>query len=164
MNVDLFGNPKPVELAEEPSPRGLLDDGLVRTTGWLQFSTQGVRSEVVCALIFLLHGLVIAVALVASNPVLAGITALAAAPCGWALWRLTTQLRPASRARNTHTIEARHLAPADWVRLHGSIGPVGRVASVTTPDGDQDLDVRFAGGTRMNWPADHQVHVVELLD
>jgi hypothetical protein len=158
LNVDLFGNPKPAEQAE-PSPRGLLDDGLVRTTGWLQFGTRGVRSEVVCALIFLLHGLVIAVALVVSNPVLAGITVLAAAPCGCVLWRLTTVLlRPASRARNTHTIEARHLAPADWVRLHGSIGPVGRVGSVTTPDGGQELNVRFAGGTRKDWPADHEVH------
>ena len=164
VNVDLFGNPKPVEAADGPSARGLLDDGLVRTTGWLELGVHVVSSEVVCALVFLLHGLVIAIAIVSANPVLAGLIVLAAPLCGWAVWRLlTVRLLPASRARNTGMVEARQLVPGEWVRLHGSAGPAGQVATVTS-GGDGNLAVRFAGGHWRDWPADHRLHVVELLD
>ncbi|WP_434449240.1 hypothetical protein [Lentzea sp. E54] len=164
VNVDLFGNPKPAEVVEKPSARGLLDDGLVRTTGWLQLGTHAVSSEAFCALVFLLHGLVIAIALVPANPVLAGLIVLAAPPCGWALWRLvTTRLLPASRTRGTGTVEARLLVPGGWVRVHGSIGPAGKVTS-TTSGGDEEVTVWFAGGLWRVWPVDHQVHVVEVVD
>ena len=164
VSVDLFGNPKPVEAADGPSARGLLHDGLVRTTGWLQFGAHTISSEVVCALAFLLHGLVIAIAIVSTNPVIAGLTVLAAPLCGWAVCRLLTVcLLPASRTRNTGMVEARQLVPGEWVRLHGSAGPVGQVAAVTSGS-DGNLAVRFAGGHKRDWPADHRLHVVELLD
>ncbi|MEU0880454.1 hypothetical protein ABZ345_17770 [Lentzea sp. NPDC005914] len=165
VKVDLFGNSTPAEVSSQgPAARGLLDDGLVRTTGWLQLGTHAVSSEVFCALVFLLHGLVIAIALVPVNPVLAGLTVLAAPPCGWALWRLvTTRLLPASRTREAGTVEARDLVAGSCVRFHGSVGPVGEVAAVTS-SGDEEVAVRFAGGLRRAWPADHPVHVVELLD
>lgn len=166
VNVDLFGNPKPPEVVveERASARGLLDDGCVRTTGWLQFGTHAISSEVFCALVFLLHGLVIAIALVPANPVLAGLVVLAAPPCGWALWRLVTmRLLPASRTLSVRTVEAHQLVPGCWVRVHGSIGPVGKVAA-TTSSGDGELTVWLSGGLWTVWPVDHQVHVVELVD
>ncbi|PWK80803.1 hypothetical protein C8D88_12281 [Lentzea atacamensis] len=165
VSVDLFGNPKPAEVVvEEPSARGLLDDGLVRTTGWLQLGTHAISSEAFCALVFLVHGLVIAIALVSANPVLAGLTVLAAPPCGWALWRLViTRLLPASRTRGASTVEAHKLVSGCWVCVHGSIGPVGRVAS-TTSGSSGEVTVWFAGGSWRTWPVDHQVHVVELAD
>ncbi|HEY0696129.1 MAG TPA: hypothetical protein VGD71_44685 [Kribbella sp.] len=159
-----FGKAARETKADDPSPLGLLDDGLVRTTGWLQFGDRPISSGAVTALICLLHALVIAIALAPANPLAAAPVVVLLPAVGWGVWRLTkARLLPASRARNAGTVKVRQLVIGDRVRLYGSIGFVAQVSAITAAD-EGELDVRFAGGTRRTWSADHQVYLVELLD
>ncbi|MEU0881450.1 hypothetical protein ABZ345_22790 [Lentzea sp. NPDC005914] len=162
--IDLFS--KPVDLApletDGKPPRGLTEEGWVRTTGWLQVGDHPVSSALVAALTGLLWASVGAAVLVREFPVTAGVLVLATpvvTGVGW--WLFTSRIRPASVARNVAAKPAESLVPGDLVRLYGSIGPVGQVAEVAL---GEDVDVTFQGGLRQSWPADSVVRVAELLN
>jgi hypothetical protein len=152
-------------------PRGLTDQGLVRTTGWLQLGTHPVSSGLITAIICLLVSLVAAIALLPAYPVLSGLCVLLIPAAGYGVWHLvTTRLAPASTAHNIGTTPAGQLHPGIWVRLHGTIGPVGQVAHVhperddppSTDDSADVVHVTFTGGIRKTWSGDHQLHIAEL--
>jgi hypothetical protein len=162
--IDLFSKPTEPEpiLAHGTPPRGLTEDGWVRTTGWLQVGDHPVSSASVAAVAGLLWASVGAAVLVREFPVIAGVLVLTAPVlCGVAWWLFTSRVRPASTARNIETRSADDLVPGDLVRVYGSIGPVAQVAEVTFA-GD-DVSVAFHGGLDRSWPREHVVHVVELL-
>ncbi|GGM76167.1 hypothetical protein GCM10011609_10120 [Lentzea pudingi] len=172
-HVDLFAE---VEAAADPVPtavdggvatvdggvpRGLTPDGWVRTTGWLQVGDHPVSSALLAALAGLLWALVGAAVLVSEFPVAAGVLTLTVPVVfGVSWWLFTTRVRPASTARNIGTSRADELEPGDLVRLHGSIGPIGRVSEVAAED---DVEVVFHGGERRSWAREHAVHLAELL-
>lgn len=165
--VDLFSKPfddagtAPV-LAEGVPPRGLTPDGWVRTTGWLQVGHHPVKSAHLAAVTGLLWALVASVALMATDPVAAGVLVITTPVlCGAAWWLFTTRLRPASMARNVGTSRAEDLSPGDVVRLHGSIGPVAQVTAVTP---GEVVRVDFHGGEHQTWAPHQVVHIAELLD
>ncbi|MFD4668917.1 hypothetical protein ACFWNN_04230 [Lentzea sp. NPDC058450] len=166
--VDLFSKAAPApaadpgpRLADGRTPRGLTPGGWVRTTGWLQVGHHPVSSALLAAVAGLLGAVVIAAALVRTQPVAAGFLVLAApVVCGGAWWLFTTRLKPASPARNIGTAPANELSVGEHVRLYGSIGPVGQVAAVTV---GEDVEVDFHGGARQTWPGDRTVHLVRLL-
>ncbi|MGW6447353.1 hypothetical protein [Lentzea sp. NPDC055074] len=159
--ADDMTGPAPA-LADGGRPRGLTEDGWVRTTGWLQVGDHPVSSALLATLAGLLWALVGAAALVTERPVAAGVLTLALPVLfGTSWWLLTTRLRPASTARNVGTSRADELEPGDLVRLHGSIGPVGRVTDVSV---GEDVQVVFHGARqRRTWPRDQVVHLAELL-
>ncbi|MEV6235254.1 hypothetical protein [Lentzea sp. NPDC051838] len=162
--IDLFS--KPVEpaplLAQGKTPRGLTDEGWVRTTGWLQIGDHPVSSASLAALAGLLWALVGAAVSVRAVPVTAGILVLVMPVlCGLLWWFFTTRVRPASVARNVETKHADELAVGDLVRVYGSIGPVTQVIGVVVED---EVDVTFQGELRQSWPRDRVVHVAELLN
>lgn len=164
--VDLFAEEEAeagpeAEWLDGRRPRGLTPGGWVRTTGWLQVGDHPVSSALLAALAGLLWALVGAAALVADRPVAAGVLTLTVpVVLGVSWWLFTTRVRPASTARNIGTSRADELAPGDLVRLHGSIGPIGRVTEVAA---DDDVEVVFDGGERRTWARDHVVHLAELL-
>jgi hypothetical protein len=161
MNTDLFGNPvRPAEV-DVPPPSGLLDDGLVRTTGWLQLGARPISSGLVAALVCLPHAVVLALALMPASPVAALLTALLLPLVCAGVRLLVHTLVPASRARNVEVLPAGDLTAGLAVRLYGSIGLVGRIRSTAVADGQ--VDVGFEGGTTFTWAADRPVQVVELL-
>jgi hypothetical protein len=182
--VDLFRNPEgtldPVRRTEDDilrdprlahgrPPRGLAEQGLVRTTGWLQLGTRVVSSGLVTALISLLISVVAAVTLLSAYPLVSGTCILLLPIGGYAVWYvITMRLVPASTARNIETVAVADLQPGTWIRLHGTIGPVGQVARVQSelerPLSARHYDVTFFGGVSMIWPSTHQVHVVDLRD
>ncbi|MEO6090657.1 MAG: hypothetical protein ABIQ18_46900, partial [Umezawaea sp.] len=82
---------------------------------------------------------------------------------GSGAWLLMNTLLPASKARNVELRPAGDLTAGLLVRLYGSIGVVGRVRTITAVSED-DVEVRFYGGTLRTWAVGHQVQVVELLD
>jgi hypothetical protein len=149
-------------LANGDRPRGLAADGLVRTTGWLQFGSRPVSSALIAALVGLAVTALIIAAFITSAPPVGGLIALLPALfyCGWRL--LTVRLLPASTARAIGTAPASEVTDGSWVRLHGSIGPVAQVAS-TRPDNDL-VEVTFVGGHQRSWPQQHRLHLAELLD
>lgn len=165
-DVDLFSKAAPAaetgpSLADGRTPRGLTPGGWVRTTGWLQVGDHPVSSALVAAVVGLLGALVVAAALVETQPVAAGVLVLTVpVVCGGAWWLFTRWLKPASPARNIGTAPAGELMPGDDVRLYGSIGPVGHVAAVTL---GEVVEVAFRGGTHQSWPRDETVHLVRLL-
>jgi hypothetical protein len=149
-------------LANGDRPRGLAADGLVRTTGWLQFGSRPISSALVAALIGLAVAALTSAAFVTSIPPIGGLIVLlpALCYCGWRL--LTVRLLPASTARAVGTALASEVTGGSWVRLHGSIGPVAQVASTRA---DSDLvEVMFVGGHQQSWPQQHRLHLAELLD
>ncbi len=148
-------------LADGRAPRGLTADGWVRTTGWLQFGHHTVSSAHLAAVAGLLWGVFGAAALVGSSPVAAGVLVLTLPVlCGASWWLFTSRLRPASSARNIATKPADELSPGDVVRLHGPIGPVGRVTAVTF---GENVEVDLHGGGRRSWARVQQMHIAELL-
>lgn len=161
--IDLFSKPAepaPVAALGKP-PRGLTDDGWVRTTGWLQVGDHPVSSVHVAALTGLLWALVGAAVLVQDFPVVAGVLVLATPVLfGFAWWLFISRVRPASVARNIETKRADELVPGDLVRLYGSIGPVAQVTEVVF---GADVGVTFQGGLHESWAPDRVVHVAELL-
>ncbi|WP_439657385.1 hypothetical protein ACSHWB_34005 [Lentzea sp. HUAS TT2] len=158
--VDLPTGTAPTRPDGEP-PRGLTPDGSVRTTGWLQVGDHPVSSALLAALAGLLWALVAAAVLVREFPVAAGVLTLTVpVACGVLWWLLTTWLRPASTARNVETCRAEELEPGDVVRLHGSIGPVGRITEVVV---GEDVRVILHGGNERTWAPDQTVHLAELL-
>lgn len=166
VNTDLFGNPlRPAEPAEvdSPEPRGLLDDGLVRTTGWVQLGDRPVSSGAVCALLSLPHAVVVAIALRDTSTFAAILAVMLLPLIASGIWLLANALLPASKARNVEVLRAGDLTVGQPVRLYGSIGVVGRIRAITAVSEDA-VEVRFAGGTTRTWVVDHQVHAVELLD
>ena len=163
--VDLFRTPvrtgSAPRLADGRAPRGLTPGGWVRTTGWLQVGHHTVSSALLAATAGLLWALVAAAALVRTSPVTAGVLVLTApVVCGGAWWLVTARIMPASPARNTGTKHADELVPGDVVRLHGVIGPVGRVVAVTP---GEPVEVVFHGGARESWARSRTVHLAQLL-
>ena len=163
--VDLFREPiftgTAPSLADGRTPRGLTPGGWVRTTGWLQVGHHPVSSPLLAATTGTLWALVAAAALVRTFPVTAGVLVLTTpVVCGGAWWLVTARVKPASPARNTGTKHADELAAGDLVRLHGSIGPVGRVVAVAV-GGRAEVD--FHGGSHESWARDRTVHLVQLL-
>lgn len=148
-------------VVEEDPPRGRLDDGLVRTTGWLRLGGATISSGLVAAAAGLLVAVVPAMVLPAGAP-LAGAACVVGGPVlGFVLWFVTVRwLAPASPACNTGTAPAEALRPDQWVRLYGRHGPIGQIAGVTTED--DAVDVEFTGGVTTTWPAAHEVHLAEL--
>ncbi|MFI6096407.1 hypothetical protein ACIA8G_12675 [Lentzea sp. NPDC051213] len=163
--IDLFSKPANVDRAptvvDGSPPRGLTSGGWVRTTGWLQVGDHPVSSAHLAAVVGLLWAVVGAAALVGTYPVAAGVLVLTVPVlCGVSWSVFTGFLRPASRARNVGTRYADELAPGDVVRLHGSIGPIGQVTSVTS---GEEVLVDFHGGEHRMWAPSQVVHVAELL-
>lgn len=163
MNTDLFGNPLPTVVADEPSPRGLLDDGLVRTTGWVQLGDRPVSSGAVVALICLPHAVLLGIALGHTSSLAALLTVVLLPLIGSGIWFVVNALLPASKARNVEVRRAGDLTVGLPVRLYGSIGVVGLIRAVAA-DSEDVVEIRFAGGTTRTWAVDRRVHVVELLD
>jgi hypothetical protein len=157
---DLIDRP---QLAGGGRPRGLMANGLVRTTGWLQLGTRLISTGLVAATIGLLLSVTLAVAGWPAGPA-AGITLPLIPLAGYGLWRLLALLRPASRARNVGSVCVRDLRANDWIRVYGSIGPVGQVAVAGPGPGDDAVAVRFFGGATMNWPGEHRTPLVELSE
>lgn len=150
---------------DEAAPRGLTEQGLVRTTGWLQAGSETVNSGLVTMIICLLLALVAALALLPLAPVASGLVVFLLPAGGYACWRLvTTRLAPASAAHNVDVVAAASLEAGTWVRLYGTVGPAGQVTLVepSTPDSSEEVLVTFAGGTTLTWPAEHEVHTVVL--
>lgn len=146
-------------------PRGLMANGLVRTTGWLQFGSRPISTGLVSAGAGLLVGATVAVPVRPAGPVAVGLVLVLVPGAAYGLWWLLIRLRPASAARNVDTASVRELRANDWIRVYGSIGPVGQVASAAPgPEDVPSRTVRFFGGTTMNWPIDHRVHLVELSE
>lgn len=175
MGTDLFGPREelftPDDLVDQPRltggglPRGLMSNGLVRTTGWLQFGVRPVSTGLVAAALGLLAGAMVAVLVGSAGPVVVGLVLVLMPAAAYGSWRLLIRLRPASAVRNVDTASVRELRTNDWIRVYGSIGPVGQVASATPgPDEVPSRTVRFFGGATMNWPIDHRVHRVELSE
>lgn len=142
-------------LANGSTPRGLLPDGSVRTTGWLLLGNRLISSGLLSALFA--AGLTFA--LLPEPEWAAG-----AAVLGFLLWVLCRRwLRPASRVRGQRRIEAAELAEGMFVRRYGQIGPVARVETAT-PWTDGMVAVHFTGGEQARWAPTRQVWVVEVLD
>ncbi|MEU6265059.1 hypothetical protein [Saccharopolyspora shandongensis] len=137
-----------------PPPRGHQPDGTIRTTGWLQLGTRPISSGLWAAL----AGAALGLALIDLNTWLPLVLPAAA----YVLWFATTRwIRPASAATNLEQVYADELLPGDAIRIYGPIGPVGVVDQVTQAANEQVL-VRFAGGTQRFLPADARCHLVAL--
>ena len=137
-------------------PRGLSDDGTIRTTGWLQLGPLVISSGFWAALTGLAVGLALTWWWVWLPLVLA-----VAGPAGW--WAWTRKLRPASRATNLRRVPATNLTPGTPIRLYGAIGPVAVVDTLTDDDGDQ-VTVTFTSGHQRSLPPHRTCRVVEVLD
>jgi hypothetical protein len=137
-----------------PPPRGLRADGTVRASGWLQLGGWMISSGVWAALV----GFAAGMPLLPWHfwfPVLFALL-------GYGLWKIATQwVWPSSPAVNQQRVRAEELRPGLWIRLHGAIGPVGRVDQVITERHDWTR-VRFTGGTYRDLPAQAPCHIVEL--
>jgi len=150
---------------DEAAPRGLTEQGLVRTTGWLQAGSETISSGLVTTIICLLLALVTALALLPLAPVASGLVVFLLPIGGYGCWHLvTTRLAPASTAHNIDVVPAALLEAGTWVRLYGTIGPVGEVTLVEPSTSDDVVEVTFNGGTTLTWPAEHEIHTVVLDD
>jgi hypothetical protein len=137
-----------------PPPRGRQPDGTIRTTGWLQLGTWPISSGLWAALASAALGL----ALIDLYTWLPLILPAAA----YATWFTATRwVRPASTAANLDRERAEDLQPGTAIRIYGPIGPVGIVDQVT-PASNQQVLIRFTGGTQHFLPADARCHIVEL--
>ncbi|MEV0699697.1 hypothetical protein AB0I53_17575 [Saccharopolyspora sp. NPDC050389] len=137
-----------------PPPRGQQPDGTIRTTGWLQLGRRPISS----GLWAVLAGAALGLALIDLNTWLPLILPAAA----YATWFATIRwIRPASAATNLELLHADELLPGDAIRIYGPIGPVGIVDQVT-PATNQQVLVRFTGGTQRFLPEDARCHLVAL--
>ncbi|HEV3361037.1 MAG TPA: hypothetical protein VG247_29810 [Pseudonocardiaceae bacterium] len=175
--MDLFATPAEREpglltaddLVDQPQldgggvPRGLLADGFVRTTGWLQFGAHPIGTGVVTAIIGLLVGVLVAIAIWSVGPAVSALAVLLFPGAGYGAWWLLSRFRPASVARDLDVVPVTDLRTNDWIRAYGSIGPVAQVASVA-PAADGAAVIRFFGGTTVTWPLDRRVRRVELSE
>lgn len=153
---DLAGDETYFDFPDQPTtpPRGHQPDGTIRTTGWLQLGTFPISSGLWAAL----TGAALGLALIDLHTWLPLILPAAA----FAAWFATTRwLRPASAATNVEQVHADELLPGDAVRIYGPIGPVGIVDQVT-PANNQQVLVRFSGGTQRFLPEATRCHLVQL--
>ena len=155
--------PPNLTLPDGSRPLGLTPHGLVRTTGWLQFGTRPIDSALVAAAIGLLAAVMITIRVLPVFVGISGLLPLLPTAC-YLSWRaLTKRLLPSSGCRNVATVTVPELRVGDWVRLHGSIGPVGEVAAVAA-EVDGRREVEFLGGVKREWSIHDRLHLVELLD
>jgi hypothetical protein len=154
--MSVLGHPEPpaVQLRDGSRPRGLLADGTIRTTGWLQVGTRPVSSGLWAAFTGFWFGLLLV-------PVFGG-APLFTPLVGYLLWKWhTTKWRPASKAVNTGRVTASGVETGQLIRLYGSAGPVGKVAAIGA-DAEGRVRLRITGGQEfLRVPLD-QVCVVEL--
>jgi hypothetical protein len=155
--------PPNLTLPDGSRPLGLTPDGLVRTTGWLQFGARPIDSALVAGAVGLLAAVMITIRVLPVFVGISGLLPLLPTAC-YLSWRvLTKRLLPSSGSRNLATVTVPELRVGDWVRLHGSIGPVGEVAAVAA-EVDGRREVEFLGGVTKEWSIHDRLHLVELLD
>lgn len=135
------------------APRGLLPDGTVRTTGWVQFGNMPVPTGVLAAL----AAFSAAVPLASVAPLIP----VVAPPIGYLAWRLGAKWRPASQAVNTRRVPTAALTAGQLIRLYGTAGPVGEVSTVTADETGR-LKVRMVGGLELLRHPDQQIWQVDL--
>ena len=139
-------------LPDGRTPRGLRPNGMVRTTGWLQFGRVPVSSGVWPALALGLLALPFGV------PWLP-------APCaamGFALWEVWIRyVQPCSRVVNLDSTAASDLRPDDWFRPYGGIGPAAQVAD-TRPERDDLVRITLRGGRELTLSPNYRVRRVLL--
>jgi hypothetical protein len=136
------------------TPRGLQPDGTIRTTGWLQIGGWVVSSGIWATLAGLTVGLMLAHVNGGFAPIFALI--------GYTTWKTATRWGwPASLAVNRERVRADDLRPGTYIRIHGTIGPVGLVDEVAQVRPDQ-VRVYFNGGTHQLMYAHARCYVVEL--
>ncbi|AHI01924.1 hypothetical protein GCM10010174_86010 [Kutzneria viridogrisea] len=144
-----------VRLFDGRTPIGLLPDGTVRTTGWVQLWRLPVSS----GLWALLAGFWLTLPIGLNGISLAP---LIGAVLGYALWRMwTLLLRPSSRAVNLGLVPASELAGGELVRVYGSAGPVGQVAAVAA-NATGTVLVRLVGGQEFGVAPQRRVWQAEL--
>ncbi|GAB2834315.1 hypothetical protein [Lentzea nigeriaca] len=142
-----------VRLPDGTTPRGLLPDGTVRTTGWVQLGNMPIPSGFLAALI----AFSAAVPLVSVAP----LVPVVAPPIGYLAWKLGMRWRPASRAVNTRRVPTAALTVGQQIRLFGTAGPVGEVSTVTTGAAGH-LQVRMVGGLKILRRPEQQIWQVDL--
>lgn len=140
-----------VQLPDGTAPRGLRQDGTVRTTGWVQIWRFPVSSGLwaVLASFFL------------TLPTTPWVTFMAM-PVGFVLWKLcTAKWIPASRAVNTGRTPVTQLTVGQLIRLYGTAGPVGQVSALGA-DAQGRILLRIVGGTELLRPREDRVWRVAL--
>lgn len=145
--------PPAVRLPDGITPRGLLPDGTVRTTGWAQFGSMPVPTGLVAAL----AAFSAAVPLASVAPLIP----VVAPPIGYLAWKLGAKWRPASQAVNTRRVPTAALTAGQLIRLYGTAGPVGEVSTVV-PDVTGRLKVRMVGGLELLRRPDQRIWQVDL--
>jgi hypothetical protein len=139
-------------LPDGRTPRGLRPNGMVRTTGWLQFGRVPVSSGVWPALG---SGLL---ALPSDVPWLP----LPFAAAGFLLWEVWIRyVQPSSRVVNLDSTPASELRPDDWFRPYGGIGPAAQVAR-TRPEPDDLVRITLRGGRELTLAPNYRVRRVLL--
>ena len=129
-------------------------DGMVRTTGFLQFGRVPVSSGVWPAL----AGFLVALPF---GPPWLPFPCAAVAFALWVVWIRYAQ--PRSRAVNLDSAPASELRPGDWFRPYGGIGPAAQVAETEAVPGDL-LHVSLRGGRELTLAPDYRIRRVRLRD
>jgi hypothetical protein len=125
---------------------------MVRTTGWLQIGALPISSGVWPALACSLLALPFDVPWL-PFPFAAGGFSV------WKVWILYVQ--PSSRAVNLDSTAVSALAPGEWFRPYGSIGPAAEVAATRLePDGWQHI--ALTGGRELTLAPEYRVRRVRL--
>ncbi|HEY8371830.1 MAG TPA: hypothetical protein VIL00_03710 [Pseudonocardiaceae bacterium] len=146
------------ELPNRKQPRGLQPDGTIRTTGWLSVRGRLVGAPPIAALTAFLLSFPLL------NPQDGDSFPLGIGLLGYLVGLLYVRsIRPSSRVRPLPPIPASQLCPGQFVRLYGTIGPVGEVVAVAGR-ADGSVLVRVAGGNEYLWAPDERAYPVVLLD
>ncbi|KAA2254958.1 hypothetical protein F0L68_29750 [Solihabitans fulvus] len=143
-----------IRLQDGSTPRGLCQNGIIRTTGWLQIGSWAVSSGLWAALAGFFLFLPISYDLPWVSWLFAAV--------GFGVWKYyTTGLRPCSRAVNLAPCAAPELLPGQHFRLYGSAGPVGEVEMFELqPDGW--TRIWLTGGEQLVLAPERQVWPVRL--
>src|SRR5437763_10221711 len=114
-------------LPDGREPRGLLPNGMVRTTGWLRVGRVPVSTGVWPAL----------AAALGTLPSGVPWLPFPCAAAGFALWQVWIRyVQPTSSAVNLDSVPALELRPDDWFRPYGVIGPAAPVLDVESAPAD----------------------------
>jgi hypothetical protein len=139
-------------LPDGRQPRGLLPNGMVRTTGWLQVGRVPISTGVWPALAAGLGALPFGV------PWLP----FPSAAAGFALWQVWIRyVQPSSPAVNLESVPAVELRPDDWFRPYGGFGPAGQVLDVESAPDDL-LRITLRGGRVLTLAPDFRVRRIRL--
>jgi hypothetical protein len=139
-------------LPDGRTPRGLRPNGMVRTTGWLQFGRVPVSSGVWPALAVGLLTLPFGVPWL---PIPGAVT-------GFGLWVVWIRyVQPSSPVVKLDSAAASELRPDDWFRPYGGVGPAAQVAH-TRPEPDDLVRITLRGGRVLTLAPDYRVRRVRL--